>query len=279
MWPRAPRVRPASRARFDVGRTPTQRHTKSQGDFSPTLEPHITRLDGLAGFAQVQMHAIELQLLDDRLRHLPIERRHDLVEQLDEMHLKIAVAQILDQFEADEAGTHDTGTLRVGHGCANEVHVGQIVQYEHVGRVGTGNRRTERRGARGEHEYVVGFAYDLAGGEVLHFQDVVVAVNSDRFVADADIEVVAAVECLGSLDEEVLPIGDDAAEEIRHAAVRKGNVGALLEHDHFGRIVKPFQTCGATHSARYSTYDQDTLSHSNYPLTAQQIPPSTDPTA
>ena len=50
------------------------------------------------------------------IRHLRIERRHDLIEPLDQRHFQPAMNQVLDHLEANEPAADYHRTLRFRHG-------------------------------------------------------------------------------------------------------------------------------------------------------------------
>ena len=55
----------------------------------------------------MQLHAISLQLLLERLSHLPVEQRQHLRLQFDQRHLQAAPRQLLHHLQPDEAGPDD----------------------------------------------------------------------------------------------------------------------------------------------------------------------------
>ena len=72
---------------------------------------------------ELEMHAVLHQVALDQARHLGVERRHHLVELLDERHLEPEVGEVLHHLEADEPAADHDRPLRLRHGLEPGVRV------------------------------------------------------------------------------------------------------------------------------------------------------------
>ena len=102
--------------------------------------------DGLGGDARVDVNAEAAQLLRNQRRHLDLERRQDVLGELDEVGFETASGEGLGGLDADEAGTeHDGAGAR---GFAQGKGIVNRAQSVHARGVEAVDRRTggERAG-------------------------------------------------------------------------------------------------------------------------------------
>ena len=94
----------------------------------------------------MQLHAVSLQLLLERISHLPIQQRQHLRLQFDQRHLQASSRQLLHHLQPDESGSDDDRL-----GCPSGLDRGidaigvvQIAERQDVGRIDTRDRRDNR---------------------------------------------------------------------------------------------------------------------------------------
>ena len=125
------------------------------------------------------------------------------------------------------------------------VDVGHVSQGEDAGLVDARQRRADRLGAGGKHQGVVPLDGHRAGGEVLHLDGLVLAVDAADFVPRADFDVEEIAEPLGRGHQQPLSIGDRAADVVRQAAVGERDVAGPLEDEDFRPFIHAAEPRGA----------------------------------
>ena len=117
-------------------------------------------LERLGGIVEQHRHAATRKLVDDRCRHLPIERGQDLILQLHERDRDVPAHQVLDHFEADKTATHDDRPVDAPIGILlDAVCIVQVSQRENAREVDAGNRRPLRRRPRARISLSYGWSY------------------------------------------------------------------------------------------------------------------------
>ena len=230
------------------------------------------------------------QVALDEPRHLGIERRHDLVELLDERHLETQVREVLHHLEADEpAADHDRPLgLRDGLEPRVGVHpglallaavqpladgpgIGDGPDGEDARQVNPGKRRTDRGRSGRQHQLVVGFGRHVACRDIAQFDGLLRRVDGDRLAPRPRVDVEHGPEHLLRGDEEARLLRDDAADVVRQPAVRVRDVRPAFHHEDFGLLVQPAQARRARRPARHSAHDDDF--HTSHPLPRGVQPP------
>ena len=117
------------------------------------------------------------------------------------------------------------------------VRVRHVSQGEHVGRVAAGQGRHQGCGSRREDQLVVRQLVDLAAGVIQHRHRLVRPVDACDFLPRPHVDAKPASQELRRGDQQLLAIGDLAADIIGQAAVGEGHVFVLLQQDDLGVLV------------------------------------------
>ena len=220
-------------------------------------DDHLLALlfEAVHAVGKVQLHAVAADVLVEHLRHLKVNRRHDLIESFDKRHLKARVMQVLRHLEADEpAADHRRGPQRTAlHHGADLVRVGHGPQCFDPRGIDAGDARTQRRRTGCDHQIVVGLLVRFTG---LGFSDgdrLLHAVDLRYFVLHAHVDAEALPHALWRHEKQRAAIFDNVAHVIRQAAVRVGNIRAPLQNDDLAVRVQPAEAgraaCAACHAA------------------------------
>ena len=227
-------------------------------------------LERLGGLAEQQRHALARQFLGDGRRHLLVERRQHLVLQLDHRGCDAPAHEVLDQFQADEARPDDDGLLHaLVHAGLDAVHVLQVPQGEDAGQVDAGQRRAQRCRTWGEDQLVVGFLVLPPRSEVTDTDLLRRPVDGLHGGPHPHVQVEAGPQALRRDDEQLVPLGDLAAEVVRQAAVGERHVRPPLEQDDVGVFRQATGTGGCRCAAGHATDDEQF--HEQTSFVAQQV--------
>ncbi|MPM26868.1 hypothetical protein SDC9_73373 [bioreactor metagenome] len=112
-----------------------------------------------------------------------------------------------------------------------------------------------------DDQLVIAFFSCSACYYVFHCDCLFVAVDLHDFaeVLDADVEFLRhAADCL---QQQVIALLDSAADVVRQAAVREGDVFTLFEDDDFVLFVQSSQACRCSRSASYAADDHNFTFH------------------
>ena len=212
----------------------------------------------------------------DENRHLRIERRHDLIEPLDQRHFQPAMNQVFDHLEANEPAADHHRPLRLRHGLVAGVlvHAGWHCRVsieplahlpgvrhgshrENARQVNAGKRWTDRSRTGREHQFVVMFGGDLTGHMVLQLDRFLFRRDTDHFAARSAIDRELLAKCLFGRHKQARLFFNRAAHVIRQPAVRVRNIRSTLDHQDVGFFIQPAQPRRTRCSASHSTNDDD----------------------
>ena len=224
---------------------------------------------------QLEPDTVLHQVSLDEARHLGVERRHHLVELLDERHVESEVGEVLQHLEADEPAADHHRALRLRHGLEPRVRVhprqdlvamqpladGPGIrdgpQREDPGQVDAGKRRPDRRRAGRQHELVVGLGGHLAGRHVPEIDGLVLPRNGNRLAAGPGIDREEVPEPRHRRHEQARLFRNHAPDVVGQPAVRVRHVRPAFDHDDLGLLVHPAQPRRARRAAGHSAHDDD----------------------
>ncbi len=114
--------------------------------------PVVRLLESGHAIIEFQPNAMLLHVALNEVRHFGVQRRHDLIELLDQCHFESAMDQVFDHLQADEPAAHDHRPLRFGHRLVTRVliHAGRhrrlsIQPFAHVPGIRYGSDREDSR--------------------------------------------------------------------------------------------------------------------------------------
>ena len=151
-----------------------------------------------------EAHTMLFQATLNKACHFRIERRHDLIEHLNNGHFQPAMDQVFRHLETDESAADDHRAFRFRHGLKSRLRViRQIIprnprvyfpgirdgpHREDPRKVNAGQGRTDRRRAGREHQLVVFLGRYLAGYVVLELHGFIFRGNPDDFTVRPAID-------------------------------------------------------------------------------------------
>ena len=143
--------------------------------------------------SQLKMGCMSRHTPPHKIRHLRIERRHQLVRHLDDGDFEAPMDQVLSHLQPDETAPHDDRPMRVPgfYPLPDILTVGEVAQSENAGEVNARQWRTDGGGAGREHEGIVwlaifALAVDLANHDVIRMP-----VDGDDFIPNANLNIEA----------------------------------------------------------------------------------------
>lgn len=208
--------------------------------------------------AQVHLHAIALQVIDQGAVHLVVQRDHDLFLQLHQRHPQAPVAQRLHHLDADVAPTDDHRTLGAGIRLGLDgIHVGDVAQGEDAGMDDPRDRGPHGTRARGQHQLVVRLVELPAVSQILHQDSPGPPVYALDLVLGADVEVQEAPQIMGGDHQKLAAVPDGAADMVGQSAVGKGHVAVLLKNDDLGVLGQPPGPGRGRHAGGHADDDYD----------------------
>ena len=217
-----------------------------------------------------QRHAFARQFLSDGCRHLLVERRQHLVLQLDHCSCDTLAHEVFDQFQADEAGPDDHGLFHaLVHAGLDAVHVLQVPQGEDAGQLDASERGPQWCRTWGEDQLVVGFLVLPSRSEVTDTNLLSRPVDGFNRSPHSHVQVEACPQAIRRDDQQLVSLGDLAAEIVGQTAVGEGHVRPTLEQDDVGVFRQATGTgccrCAASHAA------DDEQFHEQTSFVAQQV--------
>ena len=194
------------------------------------------------------------ELLGHRRGHFRIQRRQDLLVQLDQRDGDAAADEAFGHFQADETGADDDRPPPAAvQRPLDAVRVMEISQGEDAGQIGAGDRQARRGGAGGQNQLVVGLAIDPAGGQIADNDALACPVDRLDLGLRSHVQFEPLAEPLGRDDQQLAAIGDLAAEVVGQAAIGKRDVRSSLEEDDFGVFRKASRPGGSRGAARHAS--------------------------
>ena len=238
------------------GRTPIEPTTRSAGRMRSRRPGRTDGLGDLGdGRPRGHLDAVGHQLGLHQHGELGVERGEHLGGGLDHGHGDAGVAKVLRRLQADEPGPDDHGGARGGR-RRRRPGVGRPRRF-----AATGPARS--RGWAAGPETAPGLSTSLSksradsvpsdGGP--HGEPVAAGVDGHDLAVDPDVEAEPLVELRGGLEEQVVLVLDDPADEVGKSAVGVGDVARAFEHHDLGGLVEPAQAGGGRHAAGHPTHD------------------------
>ena len=196
-------------------------------------------LIALDGGVEAQIDALFAQVGVYLAGHVPVERGEHLLAALEQRHVHPGVDEVLRGLEADEPAADHDGPATLHRALAHGQRVLHRAQAQAERAVHSRGVRHEGLRSGGEDELVIALVVLAAAGEGADVHGLCRAVYAHRLGEDAHVHVEAALEALRRLERELLAVGYDAADVVRQAAVRVGDISGALEHHDLRALVQP----------------------------------------
>ena len=237
--PPEPIVKPACSAKREVGADaqPQNHQIRLHGLTALQLDPGgriaVIGQDPFDPVAHVHGHAVAAQGIVQGLGDLGVHQRQDLRLQLRQGHLKSLADQLLDHLQSDVAGADHHRAFRAAavRRRLDAVRVRHVSQGEYVGRVAAGQRGHQGRSARREDQLVIRQVVGFSAGMIQHRHRLGSAIDAPDFLPRPHVDAKAAGQELRRGDQQLLPLGDLAADVVRQTAVGERNVLVLFQQD------------------------------------------------
>ena len=210
-----------------------------------------------------QIEALAAQIAVHIASHIVVQRGDGIPGKIHRRDGQARLHQVLRHLNADKAAANDNGALGLMRldVAVDALHIGDIAQCEHALAVHAGDGRHNGLRAGGEDQLVIGFGiFALRRADE---NGLVLRVDGDGLAVDANIHMEARVEALRRLQEQLVLVGNDAADIIGQTAVCKRNLRTALQENDLCRFVEPPQPCRSRRAAGNAA-DDDTL-HFGWP--------------
>ena len=208
------------------------------------------------------------KLVGQQRCQLGVQRRQDVVGQLDEVDLQASGGERLDRLKPDEAGTdHDGPRSWMGlpalvlrgqqllDAVPQSVDVGHGAQSMHGRVVQALDRRTDGHRTGGKEQRVI--RQEVV---TIHGRDgdlPCLAVDPGDPVAGAHVQVQGRGQGRGGVQQQLISLGDLAGQVIGQATVREGHVGPLFQDHDLGVLVQTSGSGRGTHATGHASDDDD----------------------
>ena len=191
--------------------------------------------------------------------HLVVERRQDVRCALHQRGEQPTFVEVFGHFNADvPAPDHHRPPGLGGRQVAHDaVQVRDVAQRKHPGRVNARQLGVHRFAAGRQQQLVVAFVGFLAGLQVAQAHGFGPAVDGHGLGQVAHVHVVAGLEQRFGRDQQVVPLGNHAADVVRQAAVGKADVGPAFNQHNLRRLVVAPQTGRCRGTARHAANDEN----------------------
>ena len=218
-----------------------------------------------------QLHALAAQISMDLLGHIKVDRRHDLIQLLDQSDLEAKLHQVFSHLQADKAAADNNSRLGlVGNGVFLDLEgILNGAEREDIAFLDAGDGRHDGLGTGRENQLIVAFGIGLAGFQVSDRYGLGSGIDGGDFTLDADIDVEAVLEAHGGLQSQLLFFGDGAADIVGQTTVGIGYITAAFKHDDFSLFIQSTQT-GCSCSAAGNAADNEDF-HGNFLLSVDKI--------
>ncbi|MPM37287.1 hypothetical protein SDC9_83896 [bioreactor metagenome] len=137
-----------------------------------------------------------------------------------------------------------------------------------AGRINAGNGGTDRRGAGGQHQLVIGLLVDLTRLQLFHAYSFLLPVNGEHLVPGTHIHAEPRPHDLGLLYQQRVPGADHVSHIIGQSAVGVGDILPALQKNNLRGFVQSAQTCGAAGASGNAAHNHD-LRHNFLLLTVR----------
>ena len=153
------------------------------------------------------------------------------------------VHELLDHLQPDRVGPHHHRPGAPGRRGDDPVHVLDVPQGINPPRPHPRDRGHQGRGAGWEDQLVVALLVDLTGLQIPHAHRLGGTVDGNHLMAHPRLDAESVVVELGIGHQELLPVGDLAADVIGQAAVGECDLGVPLEDEEPRLLVDPAVPC------------------------------------
>ena len=167
--------------------------------------------------------------------------------------------EVLGHFQPNEATAHndrlDLGLQTLYSLRLDAVAVGHIAQGEDIGQVNARHGRHNGKRTGREQEHIVPFLILLSVAQVLHRNNLPVAVDGRHLVEGAHIHIVAVAKRHWGLDKQFLAVLNRVADIIGQTAIGVRDMLALFEEDNLRVLVESFQAGGGGSASRHAAHN------------------------
>ena len=219
----------------------------------------VCRLDAGQSLPQRQRNSLLPQMGMNKAGHIGVQLTEQLGLLFENRDRQTAPVQVFGHLYTDKTAPHNHGRPEslLLQRMADAQGVLHRAQREHAGQIDSGQGRTDRLSSGGKQQPVIGFGIGLPGLKIPHGNGMRRAVDRERLMPDAHIDVEAPAEAHGGLQRQLSRVGNHAAHIIRQPAVCVGDIARALEHYNFGPLVQPPDACGSRRSAGHPTDDDN----------------------
>ena len=194
----------------------------------------------------------------EHLRHLEVQRGHDLVHRLEDGDVDAGFLQVFGHLEADEpAADHDGrfDLLLIDHG-AEQVGVRDGPEGVDPRGVDARDRGPQGRRTGRENQFVVAFRVIFVRIAIVDRDGLVRTVDRRDLVVGPDVNAETVSHLLRRGDEQGVSRADDVADMVRQSAVGIGDVVAPFEHDDLRVLIESAKS-GSTTGTSGDAADND----------------------
>ncbi len=209
---------------------------------------------------EAELQPLVFETLLKMVRHVGVHERQDVWIPLNQGDMQAPVHKGLGHLQSDESASddHDPFHLARSQRRHDAVHVGNVAQRENVRQLHPRDLRHKRPRTLAKDQFVVTLLALHSVGAADHDR-LAGPVNGKHLVADMGVDRGATLEALRRHHHQLRPVLDLPRDEIREAAVCKGDVGAAFKHmDLRGLVDTPcLRRCRST--ARDASDNKNTL--------------------
>ena len=217
---------------------------------------------------QSQLYSVLLEMFMEQLRHLPVQRRHNLIHRFNQRDLKPRMTQIFRRFQSDESSSDDGcrfGSLFLHHGV-DPISIRHRPERHNPLRINARNRRSQRRRSRRDNQLVIVLAILPVFPEITDRHLLRRPVDGENLRFRPDIHIEPGLHGLFLCYKQSLSRADHSSDIIRKSAVRVGNIFPALQQHDFRALVQPAQSCRAACSRRNSSDNNGFHNKSSFAL-------------
>ena len=199
------------------------------------------RDDSLECGSDMHLHVVSLQFLLQRLGHLTIQQRQHLRLQFDQRHCQTAPRQLLHHLQPDEAGANHHRLLRPAALIAASMR-SMSCRLRSVNTFGAstpliGGTIGLRSGR--QNQLAVPLLVGRAVRMVLHGDRAVRTINAHDLLPRAHVQAEPATQEIRRRHQQLVAVGDLAAQIVRQSAIGERDVFVLLKQDDLRLFVQP----------------------------------------
>jgi hypothetical protein len=201
---------------------------------------------------QDQMNAVVQQFLMEQLNQVEVVRCQNLIRRFDDGHIVTGLLQAFCRFAADEAAAddHDAAAGMLPQAGVQFHYIGDRVDGEHVGSVdaldGAG---TDGCTTRCQDQFVVIFFIRFPRTDVADCDHFALPVDGRCFVFRPGVDVVLFPKPFRIHEDKIAALRDEPVQIVGDAAVGKGHIGTLFQHDDLRVFIETAQAGSGGRSA------------------------------